>query len=446
MSFVQHARSALFAALVTTSALAPAYAAIINGPGPVIPLCAVPDNTATTVSVSCQWDQTLPGSSATFGATNWKITITDSAVPLAPAVPPTNLNLELQHLADPDGTAGLPGLPLTLKSGSIPAGSRGAGAGTVKHNSLAAGVAVSGTDEYRYVAAPAAAGGLMSVTVTGKHVSGPAPLFGWSFVPPAGVAGGLAVTESKVGKNTAVTTANLGAGGKVAIVVPLPGKFTGNEKRIFGTLSPGATDYTIRYTVGDPFFSDTTLAFVTGSPGNFEEADLGLMTDFFVGDAGFLVPELFDATSFAGSSLQDLFVAVDLTQWLSFFQPFSAGGPPIHFSNGVNSALPGFLVARPMPDGTSPITFDPNVGYTAPDAFKFTGDVVIGGAIDGETVAVPAPGTLTLVGAVILGWLSFTFARAEKSRRHRRLLITGLPRRPAAAATAGPSGRAPWPP
>jgi hypothetical protein len=409
MSIVQHARNILFVALVVSASLAPAQAAIINGPGPVIPLCAVPENTATAVSVSCQWDQTLPGSSATptAGTANWKITITDSAVPPAPAIPPTNLTLELQHLADPDGTAGLPGPALTLKSGSIPAGSRGAGAGAVKHNSLAAGVAVSGTDVYRYLAAPipVPAGG-MSVSVLGKHVSGPAPLFGWSFVPPAGVGGGLAVSESKAGKNTAVATATIAAG-KVAIVAPLPRKFTGNETRIFGTLSPGATDYTIRYTVGDPFFSDTTLAFVTGSPGSFEEADLGLMTDFIAGDAGFLVPELFDAASMAGSSMQDLFVAVDLTQWLSFFQPFNAGGPPIHFSNGVNSGLPGFLVARPMLDGTSPITFDPNVGFTAPDAFRFTGDAAIGGTIDGEPVRAPAPGTLALVGAAILGWLVF---------------------------------------
>ncbi|HEX9125262.1 MAG TPA: hypothetical protein VF948_02590, partial [Methylomirabilota bacterium] len=61
--------------------------------------------------------------------------------------------------------------------------------------------------------------------------------------------------------------------------------------------------------------------------------------------------------------------------------------------------------------------------------------VVIGGAIDGETVAVPAPGTLTLVGAVILGWLFFTFVRAEKSRRHRRLLDGADQFRHALAAT-----------
>ncbi len=422
MSLLQRTRYALFVMLVIGASSAPARAAILNGPGPVIPLCNVPENTATMITSNCSWDQTLPGSNATVGATNWKISITDSAVPPVPTVPPTNLSFELQHLADPDGTANLPGQTLTLKSGSIPAGSQGAGTGTVKHNSLAGGTAVTGTDVYRYKAAPAPAGGLMSVQVFGRHFSGPQPLFGWSFVPPAGVAGGLAVSESTANgtKVTAVTNASVGSG-RVGIAVTLPRKFTGNETRIFGTLSAGATDYTVRYTVGDPFFSDTTLAFVTGSPGSFEEGDLGLLTAFFTGDASFLVPELFDAASMAGSSMQDLFVAVDLTQWLSFSQPFSPDGSPIHFSNGVASALPGLLVARPLADGTSPITFDPTIGFTAPDAFKFTGDAVIGGIIDGETVPAPAPGTLMLVGATILGWLVFTLLRAARLVGMRRI-------------------------
>jgi hypothetical protein len=421
MSLVRHARHALFVTLVVAASPTPARAAILNGPGPVIPLCAVPENSDKLITVNCFWDQTLPGSNATVGATNWKISITDSAVPPVPAVPPTNLSFELQHLADPDGNANLPGQTLSLKSGPIPAGSQGAGAGTVKHNSLLNGTAVPGADVYRYKAAPPPVGVGMSVLVFGRHFSGAQPLFGWSFVPPAGVAGGLAVSESTANgtKVTPVNNASVGAG-NVGIAVPLPGKFTGNEKRIFGTLSKGATDYTVRYTVGDPFFSDTTLAFVTGSPGSFEEGDLGLFTAFFTGDTSFLVPELFDAASMAGSSMQDLFVAVDLTQWLSFPQPFSPGGPPIHFSNGITSGLPGFLVARPLADGSSPITFDPTAGFTAPDAFKFTGDAVISGIIDGETVPAPAPGTLTLVGAASLGWLGLTLVRARRTAGIRR--------------------------
>jgi hypothetical protein len=410
---MRHTRCTLFVTFVILLACSPAGAAIINGPGPVIPLCSVPDNSPTDVSVSCQWDQTLPGSSATTGAPNWKVTIADSAVPPAPAVPPTNLSFELQHLADPDGTAGLPGPTLSLKSGSIPPGSRGAGAGVVTHNSLNAGMAVSGSDVYRYRAAPA--GGTMVVTVLGKHISGPAPLFGWSIIPPAGVAGGLSVTQSRAGNNTAVKTANIQAGGNVAIVVPLPGKFTGNERKIFGTLSPGSTDYTIRYTVGDPFFSDTTLAFVTGSPGAFEEGDLGLLSDLFAANAEFLVPEFFDAASMSGSSMQDLYVAVDLTQWLTFGQPFSTGSSAIHFTDGVNSDFPGFLVARALPDGSSPITFDANLGFTAPDALKFSGDALISGIIDGQAVPASSPGALTFVGAAVIAWFGALRVRRRSS-------------------------------
>src|SRR5215469_16254053 len=105
MSILRLTRYTLFVTFVIILAFSSAHAAFINGPGPVIPLCSVPDNTAKEVSVSCQWDQTLPGSSATTGAPNWKRTITDSAAPAAPPVPPTNPSFELQHLADPDGTA-----------------------------------------------------------------------------------------------------------------------------------------------------------------------------------------------------------------------------------------------------------------------------------------------------------------------------------------------------
>jgi hypothetical protein len=154
-------------------------------------------------------------------------------------------------------------------------------------------------------------------------------------------------------------------------------------------------------TIGDPFFSDTTLSFITGSAGTFEEADLGLMTDFFVGAAGVFVPELSDANSFGGLSSQDLYVAVDLTEWLSFSDPFSVGGSPISVSAGTSSMLPGFLIATPMVDGSSPITFDPNFGYTVPNANRFTGNVIIGGTIDGHVVT--EPGILALIAIGVAG-------------------------------------------
>jgi hypothetical protein len=102
--------------------------------------------------------------------------------------------------------------------------------------------------------------------------------------------------------------------------------------------------------------------------------------------------------------MQDLFVAVDLTQWLSFFDPFSVGSSPIFISNGTSSQLPGFLIATPMADGSSPITFDPNVGYTVADPSRlFSGNVVIGGVIDGHVVPEPAVLTLLIIGLAALG-------------------------------------------
>lgn len=361
--------------------------------------CQTPDNTATTLGIVCGWDQTTPaGTTGAQGAPNWNVVMTEPGTP-------RTLRLALQHLTNPHGETGAP--TLTLNAGVIPFGSRAAGAGKVAHTGLdASGNQIAHTDLYRYRVAPIPGPGTTAtVAVIGKHLSESSRLFQWSFLPPA-AAGGLAVTESRANGtiNTAVKTATIESGGVVTTGVPLPAKLTGAETRASGTLGPGATDYTVRYTIGDPFFSDTTLSFITGSAGSFQEEDLGLMTDFFVGDEGFFVPELFDANSFAGLSMQDLFVAVDLTQWLSFFDPFSVGSSPISISNGTSSQLPGFLIATPMADGSSPITFDPNVGYTVADPSRlFSGNVVIRGVIDGHVVPEPAILMLLIIGLAALG-------------------------------------------
>ena len=383
--------ASLVTALVLLAATLPAYAGFTS--------CLTPDNTATTLGLVCGWDQTTPaGTSGAQGAPNWNVVMTEPGTP-------RTLRLALQHLTNPHGEAGAPAL--TLNAGVIPFGSRAAGAGKVAHTGIDKdGNQIAHTDLYRYRVAPIPGPGTTAtVAVIGKHLSESSRLFQWSFLPPA-AGGRLDVTESK-GNGTitsAVKTATIESPGIVTTGASLPRKLTGTETRVSGTLSPGATDYTIRYTIGDPFFSDTTLSFITGSAGSFEEEDLGLMTDFFVGDEGFFVPELFEANSFAGLSMQDLFVAVDLTQWLSFFDPFSVGSSPISISNGTSSQLPGFLIATPMADGSSPITFDPNVGYTVADPSRlFSGNVVIGGVIDGHVVPEPAILTLLIIGLAALG-------------------------------------------
>ncbi len=62
------------------------------------------------------------------------------------------------------------------------------------------------------------------------------------------------------------------------------------------------------------------------------------------------------------------------------------------------------------------LTFDANLGFTAPNAFKFTGDALISGIIDGEAVPAPSPGGLTFVGAAIIAWFGVLRVRRQSSR------------------------------
>ncbi len=80
---------------------------------------------------------------------------------------------------------------------------------------------------------------------------------------------------------------------------------------------------------GDPV-TDTTLAFlgkVDGVPG---ELDLGAAMELFEGDNEFKVPLLTDT-----ATGQNLFVAADLTQWLSFPSAFGDGD---HFAFALPNA------------------------------------------------------------------------------------------------------------
>jgi hypothetical protein len=159
-----------------------------------------------------------------------------------------------------------------------------------------------------------------------------------------------------------------------------------------GTLA----SYTVRAS-GSPT-SETELAFlgsVDGLSGMFNELDLDAAALAFVGFDEYLVPMLHN-------ELQPLFVAVNLTQWLSNPTPFF-GGENFDFVNGTSPDLPGILVS------TTPITLDPDMGYVSAGAF--TGEASVAGAIDGEVIGAPEPATFTLLGIGVVGCVGFGWIR-----------------------------------
>jgi hypothetical protein len=84
------------------------------------------------------------------------------------------------------------------------------------------------------------------------------------------------------------------------------------------------------------------------------------------------------------SSSTDLFVGVDLTDWMPNEFAFS-DGDIFEFVAGYSSSLPGFVV------GTSEVTFSDTVGWTT--ATPFTGPATAAGGADG----VPEPSTIALL-------------------------------------------------
>lgn len=197
--------------------------------------------------------------------------------------------------------------------------------------------------------------------------------FRWSY-DPEGVPGRLQVIQSGPLGDTRVQLPN--------------GADKPKGEADSGKLDAGSTDYRIQYSPRRSAVTDTTLAFVTGSASELSEGDLSLLTDFFLGDGRFFVPTLFDS-----KDLQDLFIAVDLTQWLNF-PTYVNNGDEFDIVNGVSDALPGFLVS------TSPISFDPAVGFKTDNAATLR--VIAQGTIDGS-VAVPQPMTLALIAGGMIG-------------------------------------------
>jgi PEP-CTERM motif-containing protein len=176
------------------------------------------------------------------------------------------------------------------------------------------------------------------------------------------------------------------AGGGFDIVkgpVVNEGQLAGNTKKDLNKLKtvPGQTLASYEITASGSPTTHTTLAFLGEVDGIFSELDLAAAIHLFVGLNEYLVPML------RNDSIPELFVAVDLVQWLSFptpFQPFDV----FDFVNGVSDSAPGFLVA------TSEITLGP-AGYQS--ANLATGQFFAAGIIDGRVV--PEPGTWLLLAA-----------------------------------------------
>ncbi len=162
-------------------------------------------------------------------------------------------------------------------------------------------------------------------------------------------------------------------------------------------------EYTVFAAVGgaalpaDPL-SVTSLSFlgeVDGMPAQLDFAAAALAFGFL--DEAFLAPVLVDA-----NNLMDMYVAIDLTQFLFFgptlmesdlFKSFAFSG------DGTSQELPGILAS------TTPIMFNEMTGQYETQT-PFAGELMIAGFIDGRA-AIPEPSSLIVwfSGAVGLFWL-----------------------------------------
>jgi hypothetical protein len=182
--------------------------------------------------------------------------------------------------------------------------------------------------------------------------------------------------------------------------LPPSGEHKGVSLPKLGSLLP--TDYKV--TVSGSPITETTLTFLGTDDGLRAELPLGDFTGLFGLDS-FIVPMLraFDDTT-------DLFVGVDLTEWLSDPRPFAAGDV-FSFVNGVDSDLPGFVI------GTSPIDL-----LSGLITDLFTGDVAVVASIDGEIVPAPEPGSVillltSLIGLTLLGGTCDAYWRSARCFR-----------------------------
>ncbi|MEP7364056.1 MAG: hypothetical protein ABI972_12440 [Acidobacteriota bacterium] len=174
-------------------------------------------------------------------------------------------------------------------------------------------------------------------------------------------------------------------------------------------LKEKATDYTVIFAGSgialpdkDPVTS-TTLAFLGDVDGANGQLDLAAAIALFMGNStSFFAPMFLDTLG-----ERDLFVGIDLVQWLSFGMPF-APGLFADFVNGMSEEYPGVIV------GFSPVVYDQISGQFTTDD-PATGSFEIVGSIDGSTTA-PEPSNWALTA---LGLAAAMALRQWRSRIRR---------------------------
>jgi hypothetical protein len=209
---------------------------------------------------------------------------------------------------------------------------------------------------------------LSFVQARGKHSD---PWQGrWSFTTNKGGPGGKVTVQASYDKEPHLRPALIdGSPPKAAQDVPVEG----NGGRVEGPLKgpkekDQPTDYVVKLTINPT--TELTLAFlgeVDGVPGKL---------DLVAGFDLFGNPEI-TAPMFHAANSTDLFVAVDLSQWLSFPTVYDASDT-FSITAGKSDQLPGYLFS------TSPIDFDPVAGYTTTNPYE--GEVYVSGTVDGKAL------------------------------------------------------------
>lgn len=237
------------------------------------------------------------------------------------------------------------------------------------------------------------AGSLSQVTVTGIHAGKPVSIQPSFQNPFPDFVRGTITPDYRLGGvvTSGPSVAFTATGGSEADLPRFPQFLT--EKGVDrGVLS------SFQFTFSSSPLSDTQLAFLGLVDGVFTELDFDLGILLFTGGAEFMVPGLHnDAT--------ELFIGVDLTQWLTSPKTFSPGDV-FTFIGGVSLLAPGFLV------GTTPVTLG---AFGFETSSPFTGDAVARAVLDGQTV--PEPGSIVLLGIGVLALGSYTWNRRREALR-----------------------------
>jgi hypothetical protein len=228
----------------------------------------------------------------------------------------------------------------------------------------------------------------------------------WSLSNPAGNPALTAITVTpsyrEVGTGNAfngpaINVGGLPAGGSTSGL--LPASATNQANGALGRLA----DYRVQAFGSGT--TQTTLAYIGQVNGTLDELDLGSASSLFANFDEFLAP------MFSRSNGGDLFVFVDLTQWLSAPSSFlPTPGEMFSIVSGTSSLLPGFLFS------TSTIDFVPGTGLVT--ASPLNGENVFARAfIDGQ--AVPEPSTLAFLSIGVLIVLSYRLR--NRSKRENRV-------------------------